>query len=429
MERIVRICKYCGKQHHKRHNKDFCSLECRDSYRRKHPAPSKSLIKVNCPICGKEYETVKNKKRRKTCSKECGRELVKRTNLERYGNFNPAQSLEVRQKISNSLNSRSKEEKKRTEEKKKATFIERYGVEHVLQNNKIKEKAKQTLINHFGVDNPLKSKEIQEKVQKTNLERYGNENPFKTENFKKKASQTWLEKYEVEQIGQSKEKNIKTKQTKLERYGNPTYNNIEKAQKTLIEKYGVDNPLKSKEIQEKAQRTNLERYGVLYNCMTQQCREASPVAISKVNLEFNKFLNGKGYETELEFTINKFSYDIHILNTNILIELDPAYTHNSTKGPVYNKKQLDPKDKYYHYNKTKLALENGYICIHKFNWDTKQQILKRISKLTNNIIQEEPRLHWYNMTTRKHIIDNNFNEVDMINQGFVKIYDDGLLIK
>ena len=425
----IRLCKYCGNQITKRHNKNFCSLECRDNYRKEHSTSSKSIIMVSCPICGKEYETVRNKKRRKACSKECAKELVKRTNFERYGNTNPAQNSEVRKKISEALNSRSKEDKRKTEEKKKVTFLEKYGVEHALQNNEIKEKAKQTWIEKYGVDNPLKSKEVQDKVKQTYLERYGDENPFKTENFKKKASQTWLEKYGIRQIAQSKEKNIKTKQTKLEKYGSSTYNNIEKAQKTNLKRYGVDNPLKSKEIQEKAQKTNLKRYGVLYNCMTSQCRDASPVAISKINLEFNKFLNNNGYKTELEFTIGKFSYDIHILNTNILIEIDPAYTHNSTVGPQYNKIQLKPKDKYYHYNKTKLALENNYICIHKFNWNTKDQILKAIKKIQDdsNIKQEEPRLHYYNMKTRRHI--KGVINSQLLDQGFVEIYDDGIILK
>ena len=164
--------------------------------------------------------------------------------------------------------------------------------------------------------------------------------------------------------------------------------------------------------------------------MAKQCRDASPMAISKINQEFSKYLNDNNYKTELEFSINKFSYDIHILDTNILIEIDPAYTHNSTKGPYFNGKQLNGKDKYYHYNKTKLALENNYICIHKFNWITKEQILRIIKKIkTKEIKQGQPRLHWYNMKTRKHLRDFNesYNRQEMIDLGYVEIYDDGII--
>ena len=235
----------------------------------------------------------------------------------------------------------------------------------------------------------------------------------------------------VEEIGASSYQKEKANQTLLKKYGTTNLMEVEeireKIKQTNLEKYGVTNPMSSPEIQKKAQQTNLERYGVKYNCMTKQCREASPVAISKINLEFSKYLKDNGYDNELEFSINDFSFDIHILNTNILIEIDPAYTHNSTRGPQYNGKELPAKDKYYHYNKTKLALDNGYICIHKFNWITKEQILKIIKTICNyNISQEEPRLHWYNMKTRKHILDNESLE-NMVDNGFVSIYDDGIV--
>lgn len=417
-------CKYCNNDFKSRHGRIFCSQECRKSYLDRQKQETYNKKNKICIICGKEFHG-----RGKTCSNFCSGKLgIKSFQLNnKEGLSNPAQRKEVKEKIKETFELKYGGHPFKTKEVIEK-FKETYNNKSNEEKEKILNKRRKTFIEHFGVDNPLKSKEIQDKVKQTNLEKYGDENPFRTENFKKKASQTWLEKYGVEQIAQSKEKNIRTKQTKLERYGNANYVNIEKIKQTCQERYGVDNPLQSKEIQEKAQRTNVERYGVPYNCMTEQCREASPVAISKINKEFERFLNDNGYETELEFTIGRFSYDIHILNTNILIEIDPAYTHNSTVGPQYNKIQLEPRDKYYHYNKTKLALENDYICIHKFNWITKDQILKMIKKIKEtNIKQEEPRLHYYNMKTRKHIKNTVDNK--LLEQGFVEIYDDGIILK
>jgi len=83
------------------------------------------------------------------------------------------------------------DENYRNPEKNKKTCMERYGVEHVLQNNSFKEKLKQTKI-----------------------ERYGDE------------------KYNNRE---------KSKNTCLEKYGNEEYNNIEKYKKTCLERYGVYN--------------------------------------------------------------------------------------------------------------------------------------------------------------------------------------------
>ena len=85
-------------------------------------------------------------------------------------------------------------------------------------------------------------------------------------------------------------------------------------------------------------------------------------------------------DNEFEFRINSRYYDIHILNTNILIEIDPAFTHNST----FNIWDKDLLDKNYHLNKTKLAEENNYRCIHIFDWDDKEKIIN-ILKSKNKI--------------------------------------------
>ena len=60
---------------------------------------------------------------------------------------------------------------------------------------------------------------------------------------------------------------------------------------------------------------------------------------------------------------------------------------------------------------------------------TNKDILKIIEGIDEYIIvQKEPRLHWYNSKTKKHLLDNSFNKEEMINKGFVEIYDDGIEI-
>ena len=159
--------------------------------------------------------------------------------------------------------------------------------------------------------------------------------------------------------------------------------NTEKQRQTMIKKYGYNSYMESPEF-----RKNFSKYNNTFK------------TISKINLKFSKFLNSNNIGNELEFSILNMNYDIHILDTNILIEINPTYTHNSTKRAQFLKRS-QPKDKYYHYNRTKLALENGYICIHKFDWMSNDEILKLIKNINKyEIKQGQPRLHWYNMKTK-----------------------------
>lgn len=99
--------------------------------------------------------------------------------------------------------------------------------------------------------------------------------------------------------------------------------------------------------------------------------------------------------------------------------------------------------------------ENGYICIHIFDWDDLEDIIKLIknpinieenkyiTKNNNKIIIDnskipmislenynliktiKPRSNWYNSKTKEHILDDNFDKELMIEHGFVEIYDCG----
>lgn len=50
--------------------------------------------------------------------------------------------------------------RKCSENKRKATLKQNWGVEYPIQNKEIRKKIEKTMIQKFGVDNPSKSKEI-----------------------------------------------------------------------------------------------------------------------------------------------------------------------------------------------------------------------------------------------------------------------------
>ena len=206
-----------------------------------------------------------------------------------------------------------------------------------------------------------------EKAKKTKLEKYGTTSYVNPE----KAKQTRLEKYGKFHSDEAltKQQNAnrannngslawntdKAKQTKLERYNNINYNNSERAKQTRLNKNSgkyfstssINKILNNKARAcnkkygsssfnniDKIHQTVLDKYGVDWYVNTDKCRNSnhSPYTISKINKKFADLLSKEGIKTEFEFWINKYSYDLHILNTNILIEINPTYTHNSTRG-------------------------------------------------------------------------------------------------
>ena len=109
--------------------------------------------------------------------------------------------------------------------------------------------------------------------------------------------------------------------------------------------------------------------------MTEKCRKANGNAISKVNKEFSKQLKENNIRNKLEKSVKNYSYDIEILNSNILLELNPTYTHNSTHGSEFRGHKKKPLEATYHFNKTIVAKENGYQCIHIWDWDNCDKII------------------------------------------------------
>lgn len=159
-----------------------------------------------------------------------------------------------------------------TLDKRKQSFLERYGVENPQQSKEIRDKTKNTNLEKYGVTHPLKSKDIQEKIRQTNIERYGVENPQQSDEIRAKTKQTNLERYGVEFLLQSDEIHQKSKETMLERYG-------------------VENPTQSKEIQMKKRKNNLEKYGVEYYTQLQMSDSTRQILFDEN--QFTEFMKNK----------------------------------------------------------------------------------------------------------------------------------------
>lgn len=290
---------------------------------------------------------------------------AKRTCVEKYGVDHPSKSQAVRSKTSE-------------------TCRERYGVDHPLQCKEFLDKSKETCKNHYGVDHPLKSKVVQDRMRSNYSKNHsGIDHPWKDPEVRRNIRETSINRYGG--IGlESEEIRDKIRSTMKVRYGseNPVQSEVIKSriQETNYSRYGFKNPIQSEEVKSKIRETCMEKYGVPYACMAEQCISASGKIISKINKSFSDYLRNEfGIDSEFEFHIGKHSYDLHVLNSNLLIEIDPTYTHNSTVGTHYGSVEKNPLSSNYHFEKTQDALDNGYRCVHVFDWDSWDKVANLVN--------------------------------------------------
>ena len=96
---------------------------------------------------------------------------------------------------------------------------------------------------------------------------------------------------------------------------------------------------------------------------------------SKVNIRVKELLTEAGIEFETEYRLNKpdggyYRFDFKCGNT--LVEINPWPFHNSTYSIVGSA----PLSKSYHFDKTHLAINNGYRVINVWDWDNLDLIIK-----------------------------------------------------
>ena len=318
---------------------------------------------ICCPICGNKFKAtndqIKKLKNGKvktiTCCRSCS------STIQSFLFGSPLAKKEVRDKCND-------------------TIKNKYGVENISQLNEIKEKKKQTLLKNYGVDAvsriPELKEQAHEKMKKTNLKNLGVEYPAQSSEVMQRMKRTNLERYGAEYIVKVPKFQEKAERTNLERYGvKNAFQNKEvqnKAKRTNLRKYGKEHASQSEEIKGRIKEATLEKYGVEYFCQHERCYTKS-ARISKVNKEFQEFLLSEGIQSELEYIIENQGFDLKV--NNILIELNPSVTHNSTWGPRFGSKIKEAKPHDYHLGKTLLAKKYGFQCIHIFDWDNKEKVI------------------------------------------------------
>ena len=237
-----------------------------------------------CVVCKKKlkYNRHRHNKYGIFCSNGCkyskkgeGLQCIKRraTNLEKYGVENYSETDECKNKVKKTnLEKYGTEYYMQTDEyleRVKKTNLEKYGTEYYMQTDECQDKIKKTNLERYGESSYTKTNECKDKIKKTNLERYGESSYTKTDECKEKTKKTNLEKYGTEYHTQTEEFKDKVKSICLNRYGVENYSETDeckdKVKSTSLERYGESSYSKTDECKEKIKNTNLERYGVVHS--------------------------------------------------------------------------------------------------------------------------------------------------------------------
>ena len=396
-----RKCKMCGKE--------FTPNSCHQVYCKR---PHYRI----CPICGKSYletNVEKFKNPPTACSKECKVKKIQATSLKRYGITAPGNNPEARTKARQTMNDKYgvdyAQQSKQIKQKSIDTWISKYGVDNpqkaqqvraqtiqtninkygsisYLSSDEGKEKIDSVLLDKYGTTIPLRNEKIKQHWIETNISKYGTTNPLGNEEVREKCKQTSLDIYGTEYPQSSEIVKQRVKDTFMRNYGVDNCFKakevIDKIHKTFYEKYKANGPLQVEEIAARIRNTNMKRYGVPYYVMLPNVAKSSG-RISSINRNIQRRLREFGIDGQLEYAVDKKSYDIYIPQGDILLEINPSYTH-STAGNHWNPSGID---KNYHLNKTLLAEHNGYRCMHLWDWDCSSKFISLLT--TKNIIYDK----------------------------------------
>lgn len=246
-----RICSICGKSFTPTSNHQTV---CKD----KHTGP--------CPVCGKPSNRT-SKYHVSACSYKCRMELMKRTNMQRYGAENSFSVKEIR-------------------DKGRLTCKQKYGNEIYQRTKDYQDKTNKTCLQHYGTMWPAQSDEVKAKIKETMLEKYGGY-PFQNEHV------------------------------------------VQKAKQNSLDRYGVEHPSKRQDQKDRYETTCMKKYGV-HNTLQLDCSIAKqPFRISANNIHVSNLLNDSGIKTEFEYLVGCYRYDVGIPGQHVVIEVDPTCTHNS----------------------------------------------------------------------------------------------------
>lgn len=185
--------------------------------------------------------------------------------------------------------------------KRKQTWINKYGTTKLGTIKEIAFKKKQTFIKKYGVESNFQAKECKAKIQQTRKQHIECIPEYNLK-IQEKRKKTCIQKYNVENVNQLEEVRNKIKKTNLLRYGNK--NGIDFSKIDYEARY-------TKEIETKKKRNSF--------CSSTPEDEAYKLLLTKFNYVERQY-KSKEYP---------FACDFYIPNLNLYIEYQGMWTHGN----------------------------------------------------------------------------------------------------
>lgn len=326
-------CVLCGKQY-TTHNK----------LQKLNNAICSDIHYYNCEVCGKKFKIQNRVKHRTTCSEACRRI-----------------------KVSESNKAASDENKR----KGKETCLKKYGVSSFSKTPEFAKKVRDTSIKKYGVSNFTKTQMYIEKTKATNRRKYGCDWHTQTQEHHDSVIATNLKKYGSDNVSRSKYFLSKrmtdaSKVDSLIEFRNDPV--------AYIEKNYADKPT----LTDLSKDLGVVESSVGYILNSRNIQDAVQYHFSKMEDEVYEFLctfiDSKSIVRNTYKVLGNLELDVYIPSKHFAIEVNPTFTHNSTKGI----RSTQGKPIKYHLNKTEKCSEKDVFLFHLFGyeWTWKQDICK-----------------------------------------------------
>lgn len=326
------VCIFCGRSYSDNRNTSVATSICPDAHYYK------------CEVCGKMFEIPNRVKHRKTCCREC-------------------QNIQTSK--SNKLSSAA------GQQKRKKTCLEKYGVDSFSKTEEFVKKSKQISLKRYGVDNYTKTSEYLEKAKATNRKKYGCDWHTQTKEHHDSVIATNLKKYGADNVSRSRYFLTKrmTDPSKVD---------------SLIEFRNDPQAYISNHYLTKPTLTDLSKdLGVVessigYILNSRNINNAVQYHFSKMKDEVYDFLctvlDSSDIVRNTYDVLGNLELDLYIPSKNFAIEVDPTFTHNSTKGI----RSAQGKPINYHQVKTDRCSGVNVFLFHLFGyeWTWKQDVCK-----------------------------------------------------
>ena len=355
---------------------------------------------ANCVVCGKQFEyTCRPSERRKTCSESC--QIIERDNTheKNTGYRNPASDPVTKKKLSEAHLSSE------TIAKTEATMLSKYNVTNIFRSEEFKRQQAE-----LQRDLEFKAHRYDNYKLKT-----GFDNPMCDPSVKLKKKQTRQDHGPYFQPRSFFEK-VNSDPTKCDKfilfrsdprnYISSHYNHIPGIQE-LCDDLGVtDTPI--------------------YNILCENdCRDIIYHGYSArenelYNALLKAFPNNEIIRND-RTVISPYELDIVIKALKLGVEINPTYTHN-----VVGNHWGNGVGKYYHMYKSQLAEDNGFHCIHVFDWMNVDDVIDMILNLDDVEFSEfcEPKL-WFSKGHKVFQVIDKEDQQRMIASGWLPVYDAG----